>query len=76
MSGASHRLFHQAAGLLRQDPKLRMIDNLRRDMVVAANGAISHWTVEDIFRWPKTRAHPGEGVSEAIGVADTANPLP
>lgn len=37
-----------------------MIDNLRRDMVVAASGIIHHWTVEDIFRWPKTRSHPGQ----------------
>lgn len=41
------------------DPKMRVIDNLRRDMVISAAGIIDHWTVHDIFSWPKLKSHPG-----------------
>ena len=42
-----------------EDPKLRVIDNLRSDMVVSAAGVIDHWTVDTIFSWPKIKKHPG-----------------
>ncbi len=44
---------------LRENPRVAVVDNLRRDLVIAARGSIAHWTVEDLFRWEKTHDHPG-----------------
>ena len=30
-----------------------------RAIASAAHGVIHHWTVADVFRWPKTMDHPG-----------------
>eukprot|EP00043_Microstomoeca_roanoka_P011994 m.113439 g.113439 ORF g.113439 m.113439 type:complete len:216 (+) comp15357_c0_seq5:607-1254(+) len=45
--------------LFKQDMSLKVIDNLRRDMIVPKKLDITSWTVQDIFNWKHTSRHPG-----------------